>query len=78
MGKLTMLRLAGRAMAQLAIQRLLPTQLILHLPAMAASIVAGLETLIRLVDTIWRTELPLVLCRYRLCLLCLRRVHASS
>lgn len=47
-------------MAQLAVERLGAAQLVLDLAAMAASIVAGLEILIRVVDFVGRAFLPLV------------------
>lgn len=55
-----MLRLTSRAMAQLAVQRLLTTELILHLPAMAASLIADFEVLIRVVYPVRRALLPLI------------------
>ena len=54
-----MLRLARRAMTQLAIQRRFPAQLILDLAAMAAGLVPRLE-LLRVVHAVRRTELPLI------------------
>lgn len=57
--ELTVLGLASRAMAQLAVQRLLPAQLVLHLAAVAARLVQGFEVLVRLVHAVWRAELPL-------------------
>lgn len=55
-----MLRLTSRAVAQLTIQRLLTTELILHLATMAAGLVADLEVLIRVVYPIRRPLLPLI------------------
>jgi len=54
-----MLCLAGRAVTELAVQWLLPTQLILDLAAVAAGLVTDGEVLIALVDTVWGTLLPL-------------------
>ena len=54
-----MLRLASGAMAQLAVQRLLSAELVLHLPAMTAGFVACIEILVRLMDLVWSTLLPL-------------------
>jgi hypothetical protein len=56
--KHTMLRLTRRAMAQLAIQRLLPANLILDLPAMAIGLIQRIELLVVLVDAIRRALLP--------------------
>lgn len=55
-----MLRLTSRAMAQLAVQRLLAAQLIVHLAAMAAGLIADLEVLIRLMYPVRRPLLPLM------------------
>jgi len=55
-----MLRLASGAMAQLAVQRLLTAQLVVHLATMAAGLIADLEVLIRLMDLVRRLRLPLV------------------
>jgi len=54
-----MLCLAGRAVTELAVQWLLPTQLILDLAAVAAGLVADGEVLVALVDAVWRALLPL-------------------
>lgn len=57
--ELTMLRLASRAMAELAVQRCLSAQLILDTSAMAARLVPRLEVVIWVVDLVWCPFLPL-------------------
>ena len=52
--------LAGGTMAVLRVQGLLPAQLILDLPTMAASLISHVEIGIIVVDLIWCTVLPLV------------------
>lgn len=74
-GRLTVLRLARRAMAQLTVQWLLSAQLVLHLPAMAARLIPCLEVLVGLMHAVRWTELPLVLRRDGLLALCLCVVH---
>jgi hypothetical protein len=54
-----MLRLTSRAMAQLAVQRLLSTQLVLNLSAMAVGFIFDREVLIRFVDLVRSSLLPL-------------------
>ena len=61
-----MLRLTSRTMAQLAIQRLLPRQLILDLPTMAASLIPRLEVLALVVDLVGWASLPVIFLRHRL------------
>jgi hypothetical protein len=61
LSRLTMLRLTSRTMAQLAIQRLLATEFVPDLPAVAARLVARLEVLVGLVDAVRGAELPVVL-----------------
>ena len=56
-----MLRLACRAMAQFRRQRLGTAELILDLAAMAVGLVLCFEMFILFVDTIWCSELPLLL-----------------
>lgn len=56
-----MLRLAGRAMAQLTVQRLFSAQLILHFAAMAAGLVSRFEVVVRVMDLVRSTLLPVVL-----------------
>lgn len=65
---LTMLRLTSSAMTQLRIQRLLTTELVLDLAAMAAGLVARLEVLIGLAQAVGRAVLPVVLALLRLAL----------
>lgn len=52
--------LASGAMAVLGIQRLLAAQLIPDLAAMTASLIAGLEVLCLVINSIWCTMLPFV------------------
>lgn len=70
-----MLRLAGRAMAELAVQGLLPAQLVLHLSAVAVGFIAGLELVIRLMDAVRRALLPVVSGTLGLLLACLCLIH---
>lgn len=70
-----MLRLARRAMAKLAIQRLLPAQLVLHLPAVAVGFVSSLELVVRLMDAVGRALLPVVSGALGLLLACLCLIH---
>ena len=58
--KLTMYLLTGGAMAVLRVQRLLPTQLILDLPAMTATFIANVKIWIVVVDFIRCSMLPLI------------------
>lgn len=61
-----MLRLAGSAMAQLAVQWLPPTKLIFDLSAMAVGLVLDIKVLVLLVNSVRRTLLPLGFTRRRL------------
>lgn len=54
-----MLCLAGCAMAELAVQWLLTTQLVLDLAAVAACFVSSLEVVVRIVNLVWCSLLPL-------------------
>ena len=58
-----MLCLASGAMAQLAVQRLLPAQLIFDLAAVTARLVQGLEVFVWLMYSVRRPHLPLVFLR---------------
>jgi len=55
-----MLCLTSCTMAQLAVQRLLPTKLVLDLSTMTVGLVSNREILIFLVDAVWSAFLPLV------------------
>jgi hypothetical protein len=68
MGWHTVLSLASGAMAQLAVQRLFPAQLILDFATVASSLVASLEVLVRLVELVRRLGLPVVQTRLLLLL----------
>lgn len=72
-----MLRLASRAVAQLAIQRLFATQLVLNLAAVACSLVASLEVVVLIVHLVRRAELPVVQTLLAL-LVDLVRIHAAG
>ena len=55
-----MLCLAGRAMTQLAVERLAAAQLVLDLAAMAVGCVLHIEAVdLLVVHTVWRALLPL-------------------
>jgi hypothetical protein len=56
----TMLCLTSCAMAQLAVQRLLPAKLVLDLSTMTIGLVSNREILILFVDAVWSALLPLV------------------
>jgi hypothetical protein len=60
------LGLAGCAMAELAVERLPPTELILHFSAMAVGFVLDVKVLHVLVDAVRRALLPLGDARRRL------------
>lgn len=53
-----MLGLASSAMTKFGVERLLSAELILDLAAVAASLITSLEVLIRFVDAVGRTLLP--------------------
>lgn len=72
-----MLRLACRAVAELAVQGLLSTQLVFDLAAVAARFVAGLEVFIGIVHAVRGAELPLVLGRDGLLALGFVRIHVA-
>lgn len=73
----TVLGLAGGAVAQLRVERLLAAQLVLDLPAMAAGLVTSLEAVVGLVDPVRGSLLPLGLALGGL-VLCLVAVHLFS
>lgn len=70
-----MLRLTRRTVAELAVQGLLSAQLKRDLSAMAISLVAGIEFVFRLVDTVGRTLLPVVSWAFSLLLAGFGLVH---
>jgi hypothetical protein len=55
----TMLGLAGGAMAQLAVERLLPAELVLDLAAVAVGLVLDIKVLVLVVDAVGWALLPL-------------------
>ena len=57
--------LTSTAMTILGIQRLLPTQLILDLPAMTASLIADVKIWVIVMDSIGRSEFPRVQISFR-------------
>jgi hypothetical protein len=56
----TVYLLAGSTMAVFRIQWLLPAQLVLDLPAMAATLIASMEVWVILVDLVGGSVLPLI------------------
>ncbi len=52
--------LARVAVAIFGVERLLPTELVVDFPTMAASFIPRVEVGIVFVDPIWRTEFPLI------------------
>ena len=71
---LTMLRLAGRAMAQLRIKWLFTTKLIFHFATMTTCIVEGIELVVRFVNSVGSALLPLLYLR-RMLTTCLLLIH---
>lgn len=71
----TVLGLAGGAVAQLGVERLLSAQLVLDLAAVAAGLVSSLEILIGLVDLVWSTLLPVLNRLLRLLASCFFGIH---
>lgn len=55
-----MLGLAGRAMAQLAVQRLFPAQLVLDPATVAVRLILDVKLVVLLVYPVWRALLPLI------------------
>lgn len=73
----TVLCLASRAMAQLAVQWLLSAELVLDFTTVASGVVAGFEVFIGLVHLVWWAELPIVQ-SFRALLLNLVGIHGGS
>lgn len=65
----TMQFLASGAMAVLRVQWLLPAQLILDLPTMAACLISHLEIRIVVMDLVWCTVFPVILLPMHLALI---------
>ena len=63
-------------MAVFGVQGLLPAQLVLHLPAMAAAVVSGLEVGIVVVDFVRCAEFPLVVVSLQLAMITIVAVFA--
>ena len=68
--------LAGGTMAVLRVQWLLPAQLILDLPTMAASLISHVKIRIVVVDLVWCTVLPLIVLPMHLALITIITIFA--